>query len=268
MGPNNTLMGAMDGGEPIRVASTDSHHDAGRLVDSSSDRIVQTAPAMERIPMRLAPLLSIEMLNQVSTIVLRRDPGANGYGQSYQQAYKVRTFRTYHVLFMEFECHTGDVITIDRGAVYIVDQASGDRTYTCANNVECASFLAAGVNITELSDEADVALAQYRLELSDALIEVTDDDSDEFPERPMLSMPIADSVNGTNETNGTALLRRRLNFRGHMNADGTGLACKVTRRGRHKIIVGGDGTWYSPCMAPRLKLNCSCMIPLLERRCC
>ena len=94
LGPNSTLMGAGTGNQPVRVVSADSHPENGRLIDSNSSLIMQTAPAMERIPMRLAPLLSFEMLNQVTTIMLRRDPGGagadGGPSETWVEAYKIR----------------------------------------------------------------------------------------------------------------------------------------------------------------------------------
>lgn len=95
MGTNNTLMGAGGAAQPVRVASAESHHDGPRLVDSSSSEIVQTAPAMERLPMRIAPMLAIEQLNQVTTIVIRYSRGIGGLTSSFLHAYKVRAFRRY-----------------------------------------------------------------------------------------------------------------------------------------------------------------------------
>ena len=42
---------------------------------------------------------------------------------------------------------SGDTITIDHGAVYITPADGGARAYTCSNNADCASFLAAGVDV-------------------------------------------------------------------------------------------------------------------------
>lgn len=231
-GVNSTLTAA-GSDAAVRVASVDSHHDAGRLVDSSSSAIVQTAPAMERVPMRIAPLLSVESLNQVSTVVVRRD-SISSTGETYLEAYKIRTFRVYHALYMEFECVNGQTVYIDRGTVYIANSTAGERIYTCANNVECASFLAAGVDVVELGDQFELALDQYQRELR----------------QDMAHLNISTAANGTNATT-----RRQLNYEGHTNPDGSGFACKVTANGIHKQIIGGMGTPTSPYIYANIKVN-------------
>ena len=257
-GANHTLTVA-GSGDPVRVASVDSHHDAGRLIDTASDAIIATAPALERVPMVIAPLLSIEMLNQVTTIVVRRDIPAEESGDiasNFQEAFKVRKFRVYHALYMEFDTVSGDTIVIDRGTVYILDPLTNERTYTCASNVECASFLAAGVDVEDLSDNFQLALDTYRAEIA---ADLADDGNttaynatamalgrrlggDEDGE-PFEGLPLDDEADEWG-------VRRRLNYEGHQHPDGSGHACKITRNGLHKMIIGGDGSAANPCAWP------------------
>ena len=161
---------------------------------------------------------------------------------------QIRSFRVYHALYMIFYTQGGDSIDIDRGTVYFVNHTTGVRTYTCASNVECAAFLAAGVDIEELSDQADLALLQFRIDLTMAMVEVPEDlpDTRDLPS------------NSTVENSTLAARRsrsRRLNFDGHVNADGSGRACKVTSSGRHKMIVGGEGTQSSPYVYRNIKVD-------------
>ena len=124
-----------------------------------------------------------------------------------------------------------------------MNATSGERTYTCSSNAECASFLAAGVDVQDLNENVDLALAQYELDLRRDLAPVqTINNATRF-------------VNSTNQTLGG--LRRRLNYEGHQHGDGSGYACKVSDGGKHKMIIGGDGTDGDPYVYTNIKIDFS-----------
>ena len=119
-----------------------------------------------------------------------------------------------------------------------VTDTAGERHYTCSSNAECASFLAAGVNVTDLNDNVDAAMNAYRIVRSPPI---------SFANLTNVTVPTANNtINNTNVTIDGIVARRQLNYQGHVNADGSGSGCKVTKKGLHKVVTGGMGTPASP----------------------
>ena len=229
--------------ETVRVSSADTHPaEGGLLVDSYSSSVVRTAPALEKVPMRIAPLLPLDNLAAVATIMITKDATSDTFAGSYTQTYKITSFQVYHALYMIFFCANGDTITIDRGSVYVTDAVSGARHYTCSSNAECASFLAAGVDVDDLDLSVQAAMTTY----------------------------LNATALASNQTNATVLLsnwigafvdidrRRELNYAGHLHADGSGGGCKVTKRGVHKEIVAGYGTPMDPYVYRTIEGDYAC----------
>jgi len=146
------IFSVVDGAMKTTVSTT------GFLEVKGSDQIVQTAEAMESIPMLVAPVLPIEKLASVKTLKVRYMDGTT----TTEAHMSIAGVRKHNSTYVEFITTVpGEVVVLLNGAASLVKNPTFANKFPeplvlpiCSANAECSAFHTTGIDTELLMKQA------------------------------------------------------------------------------------------------------------------
>ena len=144
--------------EPIKVASTDTSMTGAEMTAAGSDVIVQTAPAVQNIPLVVAPVLSHDQLATVTSLSVTLPAmgdfehltSLNELGEDepaeMTRKYTITGYDWVSISQMHFKTTEGDRIAIANGEASVIF-TDGNKLPVCAADATCSSFKVEGIDV-------------------------------------------------------------------------------------------------------------------------